>query len=144
MSYNYNNKKTVLVLSSSLEPAIALNVVGHLSIALGAYIDNDELMGRKELLDKSGVKHIGISKYPVIATKLKPSKMKTLIDNVKENYPDIFVVDYPSAMLTTGHDDELSEVLSNIETVDIDYYGVLLYGEMSKINELTGKFSLWK
>jgi len=144
MNYNYNSKKAVVVLSSTIESSIALNVTGHLCISLGANIDDTELMGQKEIYDKSDKKHIGISRYPVITTKLKPSKLKTFIQNVKENYQDIFIVDYPLEMLETGHDEELVEALKNINNEDIIYYGALIYGDTEIINQLTGKFSLWR
>ena len=144
MNYDYNSKKAVVVLSSTIEPSIALNVTGHLSISLGANIDNNELMGQKEIYDKSGDKHIGISKYPVITTKLKPSKLKAFIQNVKVNYQNIFIADYPLEMLETGHDEELVEALKNINNEDIVYYGAIIYGDTEIINQLTGKFSLWR
>ena len=37
--YDYRSRKTVIALASNLETGIALNVVGHLSISLGAYGD---------------------------------------------------------------------------------------------------------
>lgn len=143
--YNYTEKKIVAALSSNLEIGIALNVIGHMSISLGAFIPKEELMGRNVLLDASAVEHVGISKYPFIITKLKHSKLKKLINLIKSDYrEEIFIIDYPIDMLETGHDDELAKSLLEKNEEDLTYLGVVLYGNSQLITELTGKFTLWK
>lgn len=142
MEYDYKNKKIVGVLASNLEAGVALNVIGHLAISIGAYADPD-LMGRPELPDGSGNKHIGISKYPVIITKVKPGRLRKLVGEARET-KGILLVDYPAQMLETGHDDELAQAIENVKEEDIAYLGAMLYGERSLIDELTGKFSLWR
>lgn len=145
MEYDYKSKKVVAVLSSDLEVGIALNVVGHLAISLGSFTNKEDLMGRNILMDASNVEHLGISRYPFIITKLKSSKLRKLINLVKEEYKEkVFIVDYPEEMLETGHDDELMLSLLKKEEKDIKYFGAILYGEATLLNELTGKFSLWK
>ena len=66
MDYNYQEKKIVLVLNSKLEMGVALNVAGHLSVALGYHATDH--MGRDQLVDASGDMHLGISRYPIIIT----------------------------------------------------------------------------
>ena len=46
---NYEDKKIVGIIASNVEPAIALNVIGHLAISIGKYSDV-EIMGQKILL----------------------------------------------------------------------------------------------
>ena len=70
MNYDYKGKKIVGVIASNVEPAIALNVMGHLAVSIGAYADK-EIMGQAYIKDKSGVNHVGISRYPFIITKVK-------------------------------------------------------------------------
>ena len=67
---NYEDRKIVAIISTSVEPSIALNVIGHLAISIGKYSDKD-IMGKKIIKDKSGIDHLGISKFPFI--KLKSS-----------------------------------------------------------------------
>jgi len=143
MTYDYKEKKTVAVLAANLEPGVALNVVGHLAISLGAYAEKD-LMGRSKLVDASGVSHVGISKYPVIITKVKAGRVRQLIHEAKQHPNDILIIDYPEQMLTTGHDDELAEAISTTKEEEINYFGAILYGKSELINTLTGKFSLWR
>ena len=141
-NYNYNDYKTVIVLSSKLEPKVAMNVVGHLSISIGAYTDNKLLMGQTEITDRDGNIHIGISRYPVIATKVKPGKLQNLVQIIKEN-SELLVIDYPEEMLTTGHDSELVEAIEKKTNSDINYLGIAVFGKTDVVNQFTGKFTLW-
>lgn len=141
MSYDYREKKTVIVLNSKLDVGVALNVVGHLSLSLGHYATDH--MGREFLIDGSGEKHRGISKYPVIITKVKGEKLKKSLIQAKE-LNNILVIDYPEAMYETGHDDELAEALSKQKKDEINYYGFIMYGNADDINSISGKFSLWR
>lgn len=138
----YEDKKIVGIIASNVEPAVALNVIGHLAISIGKYSD-DEIMGRASLLDKSGTNHLGISKFPFIITKVKAGKLKTTIDIAKSN-PDLLVVDYPKDMLDTKTDDELFKSINEKENDKLEYLGAIIYGNTKDVNEITGKFSLWK
>ncbi|MEG4228133.1 DUF2000 domain-containing protein [Microcoleus sp. N9_B2] len=142
MIYDYKQKKIVAVLSSNLETGVALNVIGHLAISIGAYSDK-ELMGRSHLQDASGVKHIGIAKYPFVITKANPTKLRKLIVDARLK-EDILFADYPEQMLTTGHDDQLAQSLAVVKEEEINYLGVIFYGNSNSVTELTGKLSLWR
>ena len=139
---NYEDKKIVAVLSTTVEPSVALNVIGHLAISIGKYSDK-EIMGEKIITDKSGINHLGISKFPFIITKVKPGKLKTAIDKAKSN-PNLLVADYPKDMLDTRTDEELVESINNKENEKLEYMGVIIYGDTKDVNEITGKFQLWK
>ena len=141
MSYNYFEKKYVVVLSSKLDIGVAFNVASHLCISAGYYSTNH--MGREKLVDGSGILHQGISKYPVIITKVKPSKLKLYIEKAKEN-KKLLTIDYPSNMYETGHDDELAESLLKTQNENIDYFGFLIFGNKEDVDEITSKFTLWK
>lgn len=140
--YTYSEKKIVIILDNQLESWMALNVVGHLSVSLGALIDSD-LMGREELTDASGVKHKGISKYPIVVLSARKDKLAQALANAR-TIPEIYVGDYPKEMLDTAHDDELCQVIALKESDKMDYLGVLLFGASEPINNITRKFSLWK
>ena len=98
----YEDKKIVGIIATNVEPAVALNVIGHLAISIGNYA-NSEIMGKSIITDKSGINHLGISKFPFIITKVKSSKLKSTISKVKEN-PNLLVADYPKDMLETRTD----------------------------------------
>lgn len=139
---NYEDKKIVGIIASNVEPAVALNVIGHLAISIGKYSE-DEIMGKQTIVDKSGIKHLGISKFPFIITKVKSGKLKNAIENAKRN-PNILVADYPKDMLVTKTDEELVESISLKENDKLEYFGAVLYGNTKDIDEITGKFQLWR
>jgi hypothetical protein len=141
IAYDYDARKTVVVLAGNLEPGIAMNVLGHLTLSIGAH-GGDELMGRHELVDASGIAHVGISRYPVIVTKAKPTQLRRLVE-VARREADVLLVDYPEHMLQTGHDDELTAALGRVSEADITYLGAALYGDSEVVSQLTGRFSLW-
>jgi len=139
--YNYRGFKTNILLSSGVEPPIALNIVGHLGIALGARVPQDSL-GKERLVDGSGVRHLGISKYPVIILKARPRKIRTALERARV-YPELIIADYPEQMLWTGHDDELAQALAEQHEADLNYLGIAAYGPTEIMTEVFGRFSLW-
>ena len=139
---NYEDKKIVGIIASNVEPSFALNVIGHLSIAIGKYSD-DEIMGKPTITDKTGINHLGISKFPFIITKVKAGKLKSTIDIAKSN-PNLLVADYPKDMLDTRTDDELVTSIEEKENDKLEYLGAVIYGNTKDVNEITGKFQLWR
>ena len=139
---NYEDKKIVVIIASNVEPSVALNVIGHLSVAIGKYSDK-EIMGQPIITDKTGINHLGISKFPFIITKVKAGKLKNAIDMAKCN-PNLLVADYPKDMLETRTDDELVESISGKENDKLEYLGAVIYGDTKDVNDITGKFQLWR
>ena len=139
---NYEDKKIVGIIASNVEPSVALNVIGHLSVAIGKYLDK-EIMGQPIITDKTGINHLGISKFPFIITKVKAGKLKNAIDMAKRN-SNLLVADYPKDMLETRTDDELIESISGKENDKLEYLGAVIYGDTKDVNEITGKFQLWR
>lgn len=140
--YSYADRKIVVVVQKSVDTWVALNIVGHLSVALGA-TRGTELMGRKELHDASGEAHAGIAKYPLVILAAQRIKLARAIAAAKL-IPDIVVADYPRQMLETGHDDELAEAMAMSKAEQVEYLGALFYGPSELVSQITGKFSLWK
>ena len=139
---NYEDKKIVGIIATTVDPSVALNVIGHLSISIGKYSE-PEIMGQKKITDASGINHLGISKFPFIITKVKPSKLAATIALAKSN-PNLLVADYPRDMLETRTDEELIESISSKENDKLEYLGAIIYGDTKEVNEITGKFQLWK
>ena len=139
---NYEDKKIVGIIASNVEPAVALNVIGHLAISIGKY-SNEEIMGKPTITDKSGIEHLGISQFPFIVTKVKAGKLRNAIEIAKNN-PNLLVADYPRDMLETRTDNELVEAISSKENEKLEYLGALIYGDTKDVNEISGKFQLWR
>ena len=139
---NYEDKKIVGIVASNVEPAVALNVIGHLAISIGKY-SNEEIMGKPVITDKSGIEHLGISQFPFIITKVKSGKLKNAIDLAKQN-PNLLVADYPRDMLDTRTDEELITSINSKENDKLEYLGAIIYGNTEDVNSITGKFQLWR
>lgn len=139
---NYEDKKIVGIIATNVEASVALNVIGHLSISIGKYSDA-EIMGKNIIIDKSGVNHLGISKFPFIITKVKASKLALAIERARQN-PNLLVADYPKDMLDTRTDEELVASISSKEEENLEYMGAVIYGNTKDVDEITGKFQLWR
>lgn len=139
---NYEDKKIVGIIATNVDAPTALNVIGHLAVSIGKYSDN-EIMGKSLITDKSNVNHLGISKFPFIITKVKSGKLRNAIDKAKEN-PNLLVADYPRDMLETRTDEELVESITSKNNDELEYLGAIIYGNTNDVNEITGKFQLWK
>lgn len=139
---NYEDKKIVGIIATNVPASVALNVIGHLSISIGKYSDN-EIMGKNIITDKSGIDHLGISKFPFIITQVKASKLRTAIERARSN-PNLLVADYPKDMLDTRTDEELVESISSKEESSLEYMGAVIYGNTKDVDEITSKFQLWR
>lgn len=139
---NYEDRKIVAVIASNVSAEEALNVIGHLAVAVGKYSDA-EIMGRPVITDKSGVEHMGISQFPFIVTKVKAGKLKNAIEKAKSN-PNLLVADYPREILETRTDDDLADAIEAKENDKFEYMGAIIYGNTKDVDEITGKFSLWR
>ena len=137
---NYEDKKIVGIIASNVEPAVALNVIGHLAISIGKYSES-EIMGKPVINDKSGIEHLGISQFPFIITKVKAGKLKETINIAKQN-PNLLVADYPKDMLDTKTDDELVESIGLKENDKLEYLGAIIYGNTKDVDSITGKYQL--
>lgn len=139
---NYEDKKIVGIVASNVEPAVALNVIGHLAISIGKY-SSGEIMGKPIITDNSGIEYLGISRFPFIITKVKAGKLKNAIDLAKQN-PNLLVADYPKDMLDTRTDDELVSSVSSKENDKLEYLGAIIYGDTEEVDRITGKYQLWR
>lgn len=142
MKYDYRACKVVVVVSSTIEAGIAMNIVGHLAAAFGASAP-EGTMGRDFLVDASGVRHRGISKYPVIVTKAKHAKLRKAVEAARQ-VDGVQVHDFPREMLDTGHDDELASAINLACESGMEYLGALFFGKVDLLEPITGRFSLWK
>lgn len=100
-------------------------------------------MGKSIITDRSGIEDLGISQFPFIITKVKAGKLKNAIDTAKHN-PNLLVADYPKDMLDTRTDDELVESINSKENDKLEYLGAVIYGDTREVDEITGKFQLWR
>ncbi|MES2623376.1 MAG: DUF2000 domain-containing protein [Patescibacteria group bacterium] len=135
MTYDYRKQKIVAVINENLPTWQMLNVIGHLSISLGAHKDED-LMGESILIDASNIEHKGIARYGFIIKKGSTENIRDILKNAKDT-KEITVIDFPREMLEISDDDSLVESMSKKEEKDFEYFGILIYGPSETVNRLT-------
>lgn len=141
MAYDYRERKLVLLIADKLPAGVALNVAGHLSVSIGRRL-GDDAMGRPTLLDRSGVAHAGICKYPVIVKSANRSQIRRAVTQARA-LADVLLADFPQQMLDTGHDDELAAALTAADEEALEYLGAAFFGASEQVDALSRKFSLW-
>lgn len=141
MTYNYKENKIVAIINKNTATWQALNVLGHMSISLGANKDNC-LMGRDILIDKTGYKHKGIAKWGFIIKQGDSDSIYELINKVKDNNT-ITLINFTQEMLDTRHDDDLFESMKEKGIDEFNYLGCLIYGKTKDIDMLTKDYVLW-
>lgn len=133
-AYDYQDKKIVCVVDQDLSPGKLTNAIGHLAFA-GGHEAGDEWFGQVELVDADQKKHPGIAKYPVIILKTSTDQIAAIRQSALGK--GIKVRDFPKAMFTTAHDDDLAAKLSKQTSKTLTYNAVLLLGNSQDIDPLT-------
>lgn len=142
MTYTPVTHKFAAVLNKKIEIGKLMNALGHMSAGLvGSYMDLKD-MRFDSYIDKDNNTHKSISDNPFIILQADNSnKIRTLRNELISN--NIHFVDFTGTM-TVGTYAEQQERTKNTAELDLDYWGICLFGEIEKVNALTKKFSLWK
>jgi hypothetical protein len=133
-------EKTVVLLSTQLDVTTALNVVGHLSLGLGAACRH-RLIRSNSYTDASGERHLGVSAWPFVVLKTRPAKLRSALDQARRS-SQLVVADYPREILTTTTDDELAAALAASRDSDLEYLGLIAHGPVDDVDAVFGTFSL--
>jgi len=132
----------VAVLNKKIETGKLMNALGHMAAGFGAsYPDRDELR-LDGYIDKDGGKHKNISDNPFIVLAADNSnKIRTLRNElIASNVP---FVDFIDTMTVGTFDEQKARTLETPEE-ELEYYGIVFFGEKEKLSQLTRKFSLWR
>lgn len=139
MTNSFDNK-LVAVMNEKIEPGIIMNALAHMCIGFGAEIGK-ELLRLTNYTDANGGSHPSISEMPFMILKANSNKIRGLRQLALE--AGLKFVDFTSTM-TIGTYLEQIERTRQTKEEELIYYGIVLFGDWSKISELTRKFSLWK
>jgi hypothetical protein len=135
-------KKIAIVLIDGLLNWQAMNAACHLCLSIGHYSEN-QIMGKHPVLDKTGVAHMGISKYPIVVLKAKNQEsIQKLLHEVRQNSGLIFA-DFPREMLETYTDEQMVGAIAQLPESEIEYLGVAILGPADDLKRLTSKINLW-
>jgi hypothetical protein len=142
MAYVPVTHKFVALLNKKVPVGNLMNALGHITAGLAASYPTKEEMRFDNYDDADGNAHSNISDNPFIILQADNSnKIRSLRQALQE--AGIHFVDFTSTM-TEGTYDEQQERTKVTAEADLEYWGVVAFGEIEKLNQLTKKFSLWR
>ncbi|MBI4973612.1 DUF2000 domain-containing protein [Candidatus Roizmanbacteria bacterium] len=134
--------KFVAVLNKKIPVSLLMNALGHMTAGLTASYPSIIEMRFDSYIDYDGGNHKSISDNPfIILAADNSNKIRTLRNGLIEK--NIHFVDFTSTM-TVGTYLEQQQRTKETPEIELEYYGICLFGEIDKVNELTRKFSLWR
>ncbi|MCG2690269.1 DUF2000 domain-containing protein [Candidatus Parcubacteria bacterium] len=136
------SKRFVAVLNGKIEHGKLMNALGHMTAGLVGLVQNKELFCFLEYRDKNEGVHPNISHFGFIVLRAENSNQ---IRQIREQAiaQKILFTDFASTM-TIGTSQEQQESTSKTPEIELDYFGICLFGETEKLKSLTKKFSLFK
>lgn len=132
--------KLVAVMNEKIEPGVVMNALAHMCIGFGSDIGKEPLR-LTNYIDADEGGHPNISEMPFMILKANSNKIRAL--RLAAQQAGIQCVDFTDTM-TVGTYLEQIERTKQTKEADLVYYGIVLFGDWTKVSELTRKFSLWK
>ncbi len=127
-------------MNEKIEPGVIMNALAHMCIGFGSEIGKEPLR-LTNYIDADSGSHPCISEMPFMILKANSNKIRGLRQSALE--AKIPFVDFTDTM-TIGSYVEQLERTKQTKDADLIYYGIVLFGDWSKVSELTKKFSLWR
>ena len=134
-------KKIVAVLNGRVEIGAVMNALAHMSIGLGASIQNKEDLHLVDYRDGDNNSHPNLSELPFIICNAKDSSIKKLRKILVEK--KVNFVDFPNYVNSIGTFDYPSKS-QEFKEENITYYGIVIFDDWDLVTELTKKYTLWK
>jgi len=137
-----NSKRFIALLNKKIPFGNLLNALGHMTAGLAGGNSKDIDMCFLQYKDKEDGIHPNISHFPFIVLKADNSNQIRTVRNEAIKRGIIFT-DFTSTM-TIGTSEEQQIKTKDTSEIDLEYYGIVLFGDTSELKEFTGKFSLFK
>lgn len=140
MSAELFQNKLVAVLNKSIDVGKVMNALAHMCIGLGSAIGQKDLR-LTDYQDADGGSHPFISEIPFIilsenSNKIRKLRHAALAENILLN-------DFTDTMTVGTYQEQIERTMQTKED-DLLYYGIVLFGDWTKVTELTKKCSLWR
>lgn len=136
-----NSKRFIAILNKKVEVGKLMNALGHMIAGLVGGYGQVQEMSFLQYQDKDGGTHPNISHFPFIVLKADNSNQIRTVRNEALRVGIPFT-DFTSTM-TVGTSQEQVERTKNTKEVELDYWGICLFGDTIQLREFTGKFSLF-
>jgi len=134
--------KFVAVLNEKIPVGNLMNALAHMAAGLVGAYPNISGMRFDSYFDKDGGDHRSISDHPFIILKAENSnQIRNLRLELIAN--NIHFVDFTNTM-TVGTSQEQKDGTKQTPELELEYYGISMFGDKVLLSTLTKKFSLWR
>jgi len=134
--------KFVAILNKKIPIGSLLNALGHMAAGLSSRFPDVSELRFDTYIDKDGGNHDSISDHPfIILSADNSNQIRTIRNQLLKT--DIQFVDFTNTMTVGTYTEQKEKTQATPET-ELEYYGVCMFGNKETLNQLTGKFSLWR
>ncbi len=137
-----NSMRFIAILNKKVEIGRLLNALGHMTAGLAGGSEDPSKMCFLQYEDKDKGIHPNISHFPFIVLKAENSNQIRTVRNEAIRRGMKFT-DFTSTM-TIGTSEEQQNNTRETTEIDLEYYGICLFGSTAELKEFTGKFSLFR
>lgn len=138
---NENSKRFIAILNKKIEVGKLMNALGHMTAGLVGGTSNISQMCFLPYEDKEGGKHPNISHFPFIILKADNSNQIRTIRN-EAITRSIQFTDFTSTMTIGTSEEQVNNTKATSE-LELEYFGICLFGETDVLRQFTKKFSLF-
>lgn len=135
--------KFVAVLNKKVEIGKVMNVLAHITVSLVTKASPDQVlqMGIVDYRDKDNNSHNASKNSFVILKADNGNQIRTVRNLAKEK--GLLFADFTNTMQEGTYLEQLEQTARTSE-VELEYYGIVLFGKIEQVSEITRKFQLWK
>lgn len=142
MAYIPVTHKFVAVLNKKVPVGNLMNALGHITAGFAAAYPDQAALRFDNYQDADGNDHAHVSDNPFIVLQADNSnKIRSFRMVLQE--AGIPFVDFTSTM-TEGTYFDQQERTRRTPEAELEYYGIVTFAEIERLNGLTRKFSLWR
>lgn len=137
-----NTKRFIAILNKKVEVGRLMNALGHMTAGLAGGYGKAEEMCFLQYEDRDGGAHPNISHFPFIVLAAENSNQIRTVrkEAIARGLP---FTDFTSTM-TVGTSQEQQDATRKTSELELEYWGICLFGNTDELREFTKKFSLFK
>lgn len=139
---NERSKRFVAILNKKIEIGRLMNALGHMTAGLAGGSGKADEMCFLQYADKDGGAHPNISHFPFIVLKADNGNQIRTVRNecLARGIP---FSDFTNTMVVGTSEEQVAATRATPEA-ELEYFGIVLFGDTDVIREFTKKFSLYQ
>lgn len=137
-----NSLRFIAILNKKVDTGKLMNALGHMTAGLAGGFGKGQEMYFLQYEDKNGGIHPNISHFPFIVLRADNSNQIRTVRN-EALARNILFTDFTSTM-TVGTSAQQVQSTKDTAEIDLEYYGICLFGPTEILREFTKKFSLFQ